>query len=112
MKLYIKYMAAGSEHAIVIGDQEKNNIKKQLLKPSKDLFDNAQRGVFEHMSTSSYLNFTVTSQPDSGDAFPCALRGACGAIMIEKKLRFSIFIFIRCSVVTVSLFLFTFSPPR
>eukprot|EP01094_Clydonella_sp_ATCC50884_P025042 TRINITY_DN6431_c0_g1_i2.p1 TRINITY_DN6431_c0_g1~~TRINITY_DN6431_c0_g1_i2.p1 ORF type:complete len:2030 (-),score=626.26 TRINITY_DN6431_c0_g1_i2:965-6469(-) len=64
MKIYIKYMAAGSDHMIVIEDAEKNRIKKLLLKPTRELFDVAQAGAFEHMSTSSYLSFTV-SNPDS-----------------------------------------------
>jgi hypothetical protein len=51
---------------IVIDEGEKNRIKKLLLKPTADLFDVAQAGVYEHMSTSSYLTFTVNHPQGKG----------------------------------------------
>ena len=59
MEIYIKYMGAGAPCEIEFDPTAKTKVKKSLLKPTREIFDELQAAAYEHMCSTSYLQFTV-----------------------------------------------------
>jgi hypothetical protein len=61
MEIYIKHMGAGAPCEIEADPAFKSVVKKNLLKPTVDIFDKLQEAAFETMNSTSYLQFTIKS---------------------------------------------------